>query len=114
MRALELVKEAYIVLAEHAQVLHHVFQVGDALHAKAESIATVHRAIDAAGFKHGGIYHAAAQNLDPTRVLAETATLAATQHAGNVHLGTRLGEREVAGAQTNLGLGAEQFLGKVQ
>ena len=41
MCALELVKEACIVLAEHAQVLNHVLEVGDALYAQAECIASV-------------------------------------------------------------------------
>ena len=114
MCAFELVKEADIVLAEHAQVLHHILEVGDTLYAKAEGIAAIDGAVDTAGFKHGGIHHAATQNLDPTRVLAETATLAAAQHAGHVHLGTGLGEREVAGTQTDFGLGAEKFLSEVQ
>ena len=107
MCALELVKEADIVLTEHAQVLHHVLQVGDALHAQAEGIAAVDGAVDTAGFKHGGIHHAATQNFDPTRVLAETAALAAAQHTGHVHLSTGLGEREIAGTQTNFGLSTE-------
>ena len=114
MCALELVKEADIVLAEHAQVLHHVFQVGDALYTQSEGITAIDLAVDAAGLKHGGIYHAATQDLDPAGVLAETAALATTQHAGDVHLGTGLGEGEVTGTQADLGLGAEQLLGKVQ
>ena len=114
MCALELVKEANVVLAEHAQVFHHVLQVGDAFNAKTEGVAAVHLAVDATGLKHGGIYHAATQDLDPASVFAETAALAATQHTSHVHLGTGLGEREIAGTQTNFGLGTEQFLCEVQ
>ena len=114
MRTLKLVKESNVVLTEHAQVLHHVLQVGDALHAKAEGITAIDLAVDAAGFKHSGIYHAAAQNLDPTRVLAETAALTAAQHARYIHFGAGFGEREVAGTQANLGISTEQFLSKVQ
>ena len=112
--ALELVQEADVVLAEHAQVLHHILQVGDALHAKAESVAAIDGAVDAAGLKHGGIHHTATQNLDPTRVLAETAALATAQHTRDVHLGTGLGKWEVAGTQADLGIGAKQFLSEVQ
>ena len=81
MRAAELVQEAHVVLAEHAQVLDHVLEVGDALDAQTEGVARVDRAVDAAGLEHSGVNHATAQNLDPARVLAESATLAAAQHA---------------------------------
>ena len=114
MSALELVEEAHIILAEHAQVLHHVLQVGDALHAQAEGVAAIDCAVDATGLEHSGIHHATTQDLDPARVLAETAALAATQHASHVHLGAGLGEREVAGTQADLGLGTEEFLGEMQ
>ena len=114
MRTLELVEEANIVLAEHAQVLHHVFQVGDALNAQSEGIAAINLAVDAAGLEHGRIYHATAQNLDPARVLTETAALAAAQHTRNVHLGARLGEGEVAGTKADLSIGAEQLLSEVE
>lgn len=60
MRALELVEEAHIVLAEHAQVFHHIFQVGNALDAQTEGVAAVHCAVDAAGLEHVGVDHAAA------------------------------------------------------
>ena len=80
MCALELVKETNIVLAEHAQILHHILQVGDALNAKTEGITAINGAVDAAGFKHGRIHHASTQDFDPTRVLAETTALAAAQH----------------------------------
>lgn len=81
MSALEFVEEAHVILAEHAQVLDHIFQVGNAFHTQAEGIAAIDLAVNAAGLKHGRIHHTATQNLDPTRVLAETAALATTQHA---------------------------------
>ena len=45
-------------------------------------------------------------------MLAEAATLTATDEAGDVHLGTGLCEGEVAGTQTNLGVGTKHLLGK--
>ena len=52
----ELVEEAYIVLREHTQVGYTIFQVGDTLDAKTESVAGVHLAIDAASLEHVRVY----------------------------------------------------------
>ena len=99
MSVLKFSQESHVVLAEHAQVFNHVLEVGDALNAHAKGVACVYLAVDAAKLKHVGVDHAAAQNLYPTGVLAETAALATAQHARYIHLGTGLGEREIAGAQ---------------
>ena len=108
----ELVEEAYIVLREHTQVGYTIFQVGDTLDAKTESVAGVHLAIDAASLEHIGVYHATAKNLNPACVLAETAALAAADVARDVHLGTWLGEWEVARTQTYLCVWTEQLTGE--
>ena len=81
MCALEFVEEAHVILAEHAQVLDHIFQVGNAFHTQAEGITAVHLAVDAAKFEHVGVDHAAAENLHPTGMFAESAALAATDEA---------------------------------
>ena len=59
-----------------------------------------------------GIDHAATQDLHPSRVLAEAATLAATDVAGDIHLGAGLREGEVAGTKANLRVGAKHLAGK--
>ena len=112
MCSLKLVEEAHIVLREHAQVFHHIFQVGDALDAKSKGITAVHLAVDAARLEHIGVNHAATQNLYPASVLAETAAFATAQHARDIHLGAGLGEWEVTGAQPDFGVFAKEFLYK--
>ena len=87
MCCFELTQEAGVVLGEHTKVGHTVFQVSDALHTHTEGIARVLSAVDAAGLEHIRVYHSAAQNLHPAGMLAEAAALAATDVAGDVHLG---------------------------
>ncbi len=67
----EFVEEPGVVLGEEAQVVDLVLEVGDALYTHAECESRVFLAVDAAGFEHSGVYHAAAENLDPSGVLAE-------------------------------------------
>ena len=71
MGGCEFVEEPGVVLGEEAQVVDLVLEVGDALYTHAECESRVFLAVDAAGFEHSGVYHAAAENLDPSGVLAE-------------------------------------------
>ena len=105
----KLVQEACVVLREHTEVSNAIFEVCDALDAKTECVAGVNLAVDAASLEHIGVYHATAKNLNPACVLAETAALAAADVARDVHLGTWLGEGEVARTQTYLCVWAEQL-----
>ena len=114
MCMLKFPQESHIVLAEHAQILDHVLEVGDALNSHTKGVAGVHFAVDATQVEHVGVDHAAAQNLDPACVLAEATALAATQHARNIHLGAGLGEREIAWAKAYLCVGAKELLGKIE
>lgn len=85
--AFKLCEEPHVVLAEHAEVFHTIFEVGDALYAHAESIAGIDLRINATGFEHVGIYHAAAEDLHPTGAFAESTTFAAADMAADIHLG---------------------------
>ncbi len=58
------------------------------------------------------MYHACAENFNPTLALAKTAALAAASEAGNVDLGRRLGEGEVVRTGTDARLLTEHGLGK--
>lgn len=53
-------QEAHVVLREQSKVGYLIFQVGDTLDAKAEGVAAVNLAVDAAKLEHVGVYHAAA------------------------------------------------------
>ena len=93
--ALEQLQETHIVLAEEAKVLHLVLEVGDALDTHTECVARIYLAVDATKLEHVGVYHTATQNLNPTGVLAEWASLATADVATDIHFGTWLGEWEV-------------------
>ena len=111
---MELLEESLVVLGEETQVVDAVFQVGDALHAHAESIAGVDIGVDAAGSEVVRVYHATAEDLHPSRVLAEVAAFAAADVTGDIHLSTRLGEGEIRRAQTDLRVGTKHLSGEGQ
>ena len=108
--ALKLAEEADIVLGEETKILHTVFEIGDTLHAHTEGIAGIDFAVNAACLEHVGIHHAATENLYPTGTLAERAAFAAAYITTDIHLGARLGEREIRRTETNLRFCAEHLL----
>ena len=69
--------------------------------------------IDAAHLQYVGMYHTAAQDLDPAAALAETAALTAALEAANVHLRTGLCEREMMRTELCLCLRTEQLFCKL-
>src|SRR5205807_8277532 len=105
---LKLSQEAQVIGPELADVVDGVAQHGDALRAHAEGKAAELRRVVAAVAQHHRMYHAGAHDLQPARLLAQPAALAAADDAVHVHLDRRLGEREVAGANTHLAVLAEQ------
>ena len=114
MYRLEFVKEPHIVFGEHAQVLHSVFQVGDAFYSHAERIAGVFFAVDSACVEHIGVDHTASEYFHPSGVLAESASLSAADMAGYVHFGRRLGEWEVRRTEAYLRALSEHLACKVE
>ncbi len=77
----ELMQEAEVVLKVKTQVTNLVFQHGHTLHSHAKGKSRILLTINTAGIKDVGVYHAAAQNLQPTGTLADVAALAATNIA---------------------------------
>src|SRR6185436_4815250 len=69
----ELRQEAQVVLEEQAQVIHAITQHRQAIDAHAEGITAVFLRVDAAGFQHVRMHHAAAGDLQPAGVLADAA-----------------------------------------
>src|SRR5512140_2568256 len=57
--------------------------------------------------EHAGMHHAAAEDLDPSRLLAGRASGPVANSARHVHLRRWLGERKVARAEARLRLAAE-------
>ena len=110
LTTLKLFQEPYIVLGEETQVFHAILEVRDTLHAHTEGVAAIDLAVDAAGFQYVGIDHTAAEDFDPSGTLAERATLTAADVTADIHLGTRLREREIGRTQTDLGIGTEHLL----
>src|ERR1017187_4230623 len=95
----KLTQEPHVVLEIKLQIVDVVFELRQALDAQAEGKTrepfrvVVHEAID------GRVDHARAEELNPARLLADVASLAAAEHARRVHLDRRLGEREIARPQ---------------
>lgn len=109
MSGLELAEETHIIFREHAQVLDLVLEIGDALDTHTESITGINVGIYAASFENIRINHTATENLDPSRTLAEGASLAPAYVATYIHLGRGFGEWEIRGTQTDFGLRAEHL-----
>ena len=55
------------------------------------------------------MYHTTAQDLDPALTFAETASFSAAFKTGHIHLGTRLGEREMMRTEFYFCIRAEQL-----
>lgn len=111
---LKLAEEADIVLGEETQVLHAVFEVGDTLDTHTERITAVLFAVDAAGFQHIRIHHAAAEDLHPAGSFAERATYSAADITRDIHFGTGFGEGEIGRTKTNLRFGSEHLFGEIE
>ena len=107
-------KESHIVLTEHAQILHPVFEVCDSLYAHAERIAGIYIRVNAARAEHIRVYHSASENLNPSCAFTEGTPFASAKVAAYVHLGRRLCKGEVRGTQANLCLRPEHLFRKIE
>src|SRR5690606_18751678 len=97
----ELPEEPHIVLEQGEQVVGAVTPHREALHAQAEGEAGVALRIDAAVAQHVRVDHAATQDLQPAHAAVRLLP-------GDVDLGARLHEREVAGAEAHLEVALEE------
>ena len=68
--ALELPQEPHIILRVHAQVIHLVFHLRDALDTHSEGKAGIDLRINAKVPQHIGMHHAATKYLYPSGMLA--------------------------------------------
>src|SRR5689334_24462813 len=92
---------AQVRLEEGAQVRNAIFEHRDAIEAHAESPALIALRVEPARLDDGRMHHAAAQDLEPRRALADL-HLATFPGAVDVDLHRRLGEREMRGAEAHL------------
>ena len=92
--------------------LTRVAQHREALDAHAEGVALPARRVDAAGGQHVRVHHAAAEDLEPAGLLADAAAGAVAEHALDVDLGRRLGEREVRRPEAQAARLLEELLGE--
>src|SRR6187431_133487 len=86
----ELVEKPQVVLVEHSDVVDAVEPQREPFDADAERESRVTLWIVADGFEDGWMHHAAAQDLDPSGVLAERAARAVAALAFDVEFGRRL------------------------
>ena len=105
-------QESYVVLVEQTDVVDLEAAHDRALQADAERIAGILLRVDAAGFEHLGVHHAAAEDLDPALSLAERAARAVAAVALDIHFRGRLGEREVVRAEADDRVLAVQLFGE--
>src|SRR5579863_9465959 len=117
----ELLQEPYVSLEEELQVFHTVFQQSDAVGAHAEGEAGNFLGIVAVvsyEFEHVGIDHAAAQDFDPScllagsagNIIAATSSTAAADETAHEHFCAWFGEREERRTETRLHARSEKFL----
>src|SRR5690242_13110687 len=104
----ELPCEAHVPVEEVGDVVDAVLEHRHAVDAPAEGEAGVLLAVVLHVAEDFRIDHAGAADLDPAGLLARAAALAAAEHAGEIDLRRRLGEREERRPQAHADLLAEE------
>jgi len=112
----ELAQEAQLVGVEEPDVVDAVLEHRHALDAETEREAGDRLGIVADGAEHRRVDQAGAEDLEPPGRLAHTARLTvgvatarAADHAADVDLGARFGEREIMGPKLHRRVGAEKL-----
>src|SRR5580698_8198033 len=116
----KLAQESHVALKEHLDVVDAVLQHREAIDADAESETADFFRVVAHESVHRGIDHARAEELDPARALALRArstagrnAAAAAEHARNVELDRRLGERKITWPEARFHAGTEKLFYEV-
>src|SRR6476660_7071640 len=103
----ELFQEPEIVLEEQPDVVDAIFQHGDPIHPEPEDEAGEGLGVVADGAQHIGVNHTGAAHFQPSGLLAGPATSARAEDTADVELRSGLDEREVARAEPDLEVRAE-------
>ena len=110
--SLKLRQKPHVAIEKEAQIVNAIAEHGHAFEAHTKGEAGVFFGVDAAVFQHEGMHHPATENLDEALTLTQAAALATALEARDVHLGGGLGEGEVVGPETHLGLLTVHLLGE--
>jgi len=92
-------KKSEVVFEQETHVAYAVLQHCDPFDPHAEGKTGVCFCVIGNVTEHFRVYHAGAQDLEPSRILADPAALPLAHNAGNVNFGARLSEREKARTQ---------------
>src|SRR5258708_20723687 len=112
MSHLELAQEAQIISREEAYLCNIMLQDSNTLHAHTKGKTSVFSWIIANIAQHTRVNHTRAKNLYPATIFTDTATFAIAERAIDIDLSARLGEREVATAETHAPSLSEHFTGE--
>ena len=99
-----------IILGIQAKIIDTVFELADPFDPHAEGKSRILITVDTEVVQHFGMHHPAAEDLDPTGVLAHTAADAAADPAIDVHFGAGFGKRKIRRAEADLYVFSEHFL----
>src|SRR5581483_7095538 len=94
---LELFQEPDVVLVKKSDIVDIILEHRDPFHTHAESETCPLLRVHLAVLQNVRMDHPAAHDLHPTRLLADAASLALAEDAGDVDLGAGLGEGKEAG-----------------
>src|SRR5579859_1179064 len=109
----ELLQEAHVTLVEQLDVVNFIHTHGNALHAHAEGeAADLGRVVAVAlyEFEDVRVNHAAAEQLDPSALLADAAAFAPALEATDGNIGAGFGEGKERREKARLHAGAEERL----
>src|SRR6185503_7726367 len=108
MSASELLEEPQVAAEEVSDVVEVVTHHHESIQAEAESETLPALGVDVPRPQDVRMHHAAAAELDPSRLLAHAAAVRA-ERAADVELEARLDEGEVAGPQPHLEVALEEL-----
>ena len=95
---LKLAKEAQIIFIVEPNIVNAILQHGDTLDAQTEGKSAVLIRVIANLLEDLGIYHSGSKYFKPAGMLADTASLPAAHHTGDIDLRTGFGERKETGS----------------
>ena len=97
----ELSEKPHVIVKKDPDIINAVFQHGDSLNAHAKSKSGDPGRVVADIFKHGGMDHAGAENLEPSGLGTDPTPFSSAHDTENIDLGAGFGERERSWVETS-------------